>query len=259
MGILNRPNPEWYKKIWSLAIQDMSWVEYTKDEIDFIIDIMELSGSERILDLACGFGRHAIELAKRGFTVVGVDLSPEYIKEAMRISFLEEVNTEFICADLRDISFKNEFDVVLNMADGAIGYLENDEENLKIFDLIAASLKKNGKHFMNVCNAEHSEMHFPKRNWDIGEKELSLPEFHWDTENRRMLYGGWSIKFGEIAQKPKIDTLAADSSIRLYSIHEIENIFQTRQMIVKNTFGKFNKYIPASHREMQLLVYSQKI
>jgi hypothetical protein len=61
MNTLKKPSQEWYKKIWSLDIQDMSWVEHTKDEIDFIIDIMQLSGSERILDLACGFGRHAIE------------------------------------------------------------------------------------------------------------------------------------------------------------------------------------------------------
>ena len=259
MNILNKPSPEWYKKIWSLDIQDMSWVEHTKDEINFIIDIMDLSGTERILDLACGFGRHAIELSRRGFSVVGVDITLDYIKEAMRISSLEKLNTEFICADLRNVSFKNEFDVVLNMADGAIGYLENDDENLKIFDLITSSLKKGGKHFMNICNAEHAEMHFPKRNWDIGEKELSLPEFHWDKEARRMLYGGWSLKFGELVEKPRFEAMSAHSSIRLYSVSEIEDIFKSRQMVVKNTFGKFDKSIPSSHREMQLLIYSQKI
>jgi SAM-dependent methyltransferase len=258
MYILNKPSPEWYKKIWSLDIQDMSWVEHTKDEINFIIDIMDLSGTERILDLACGFGRHAIELSRRGFSVVGVDITLDYIKEAMRISSLEKLNTEFICADLRNVSFKNEFDVVLNMADGAIGYLENDDENLKIFDLITSSLKKGGKHFMNICNAEHAEMHFPKRNWEIGEKELSLPEFHWDKETRRMLYGGWSLKFGELVEKPRFEALSAHSSIRLYSVNEIEDIFKLRQMVVRNTFGKFDKSIPSSHREMQLLIYSQK-
>ncbi len=170
MNSYNKPASDWYKKIWSLDIQDMSWVEHTKKEIDFIIDVMNLSGKERILDLACGFGRHAIELSRRGFSVVGVDITLEYIKEAMRISSLENLSTKFICEDLKNISFRNEFDVVLNMADGAIGYLENDNENFKIFDLIASSLKKDGKHFMNICNADHAEMHFPKRNWDIGEK-----------------------------------------------------------------------------------------
>ena len=112
MNILKRPRPTWYKEIWSLDIQNLSWVEHTKNEIDFIIDVMELSGTERILDLACGFGRHAIELSKRGFSVVGVDITPEYIKEAEKIASIEKLSVKFICADLRDISFNNEFDVV---------------------------------------------------------------------------------------------------------------------------------------------------
>ncbi|MBP2651321.1 MAG: hypothetical protein H6Q74_2146 [Firmicutes bacterium] len=256
---MNKPNPSWYKQIWSLNIQDSSWVEHTNSEVDFIIDIMNLSGTERILDLACGFGRHAIELSKRGYSVVGVDITPDYIKEALRISSREKLNANFICTDLRNVSFKNEFDIVLNMADGAIGYLENDAENLKIFDVIATALKTGGRHFMNICNAEHAEMHFPKRNWDIGETELSLPEFHWDKETRRMLYGGWSLKFGELAEKPRFEEFAPHSSIRLYSLNEIADIFKSRQMVIKNTFGKFDKSIPASSKEMQLLIYSQKL
>jgi hypothetical protein len=107
---------------------------------------------------------------------------------------------------LRDVAFKDEFDVVLNMADGAIGYLENDEENLKIFDLIAASLKKGGKHFMNICNAEHAEMHFPKRYWEIGEKELSLAEFQWNQETRRMLYGGKTVQIWRDSRKTGVES-----------------------------------------------------
>jgi SAM-dependent methyltransferase len=255
MNTLKKPDPQWYKN-WSLGIKDQSWVEHTKEEVNFIIDIMELSGTERVLDLACGYGRHSIELAKKGFSVVGVDITAEFIEEAERIASLENLNPKFICADLRDISFTNEFDVVLNMADGAIGYLENDAENLKIFDLIAASLKKGGKHFMNICNAEHAEMHFPKRHWEIGEKQLSLPEFHWDKETRRYLYGGWGLAFGEIATKP--DSIEAHSSTRLYTVNEIGEIWRKRGLTIKNTFGGFNKDLPASDQELQLLVYSQK-
>lgn len=57
---------DWYKKIWTLDIQNQSWVEDTKRQIDFVIEKLHLKGDEKILDLACGFGRHSLELARRG-------------------------------------------------------------------------------------------------------------------------------------------------------------------------------------------------
>jgi SAM-dependent methyltransferase len=259
VNTLKKPSPDWYRKIWSLDIQNMSWVEHTKDEVDFVINVLGLTGKERILDLACGVGRHAIDLAKRGYSVVGVDLTRDFIDEAKRVASREKLDTEFICADLRDVSFDNEFDVVLNMADGAIGYLENDEENLKIFDLIASALKKGGKHYMNICNAEYAETHFPMRWWEVGEKQLSLPEFHWDKETRRMLYGGWELRFGTVAERPAPESMAAHSCTRLYSVDEIKEIFKTRGMVVKKTFGGFDQSLPASPQELALHVCSQKM
>ena len=57
---------DWYKKIWTLDIQNISWVEDTEHQVDYLIDKLELKGNERILDLACGFGRHSLEFARRG-------------------------------------------------------------------------------------------------------------------------------------------------------------------------------------------------
>ena len=262
MDILKKLSPTWYKENFTLAMKDATWVENTLNEVDFVIDIMGLSGSERILDLACGFGRHSIELARRGFSVTGVDIAPDLIKEANRIASEEKVSAEFICADLRDVSFNNEFDVVLNMGEGAIGYLEDDEENLKIFDLIAASLKPGGKHFMEILNAEHAEMYFPKKSWYIGEKVLAIEEYLWDEENRRMLFSGWGFRFGEIARKPADTDIVPSSTIRAYSTGEVEEILTSRQMTIMktfgNSFGHFSKDRPISNREIQLLVYSQK-
>ena len=119
---------DWYKKIWTLDIQNMSWVEDTKRQVDFIIDKLDLKGTERILDLACGFGRHSLEFARRGYEVVGVDITKDYVEYANEQAGKEQLNASFICKDIRELAFENEFDVVLNMADGAIGYLEDDEE-----------------------------------------------------------------------------------------------------------------------------------
>lgn len=247
-------NSDWYKYGWTLEVKNQSWVEDTDNQVDFIIKTLELNGSERILDLACGFGRHSLAFARRGFSVVGVDITKEYIDDAVKTAMKSSLNVEFIHSDIRDISFQNEFDVVLNLADGAIGYLETDEENLKIFDVIAKALKSGGKHFMDVCSAEHAEMYFPKRHWEAGDKALALAEFDWNPETRRMLFGGWDIMYGELAEKPDV---VSGNPTRLYSISELETVFQSRQMRMVSTFSDYYGK-PASNKELQLMVYSQK-
>lgn len=245
---------DWYKNIWTLDIKNQSWVEDTENQVDFIMNTLTLTGKERILDLACGFGRHSLSFAHKGFSVVGVDITKDYIDDAIKSAKAASLNIDFIHSDIRDLRFINEFDVVLNLADGAIGYLENDNENLKIFDVIANALKPGGKHFMDLCNAEHAEHYFPKHDWEIGSKALSLSEFDWDKENRRMLFGGYEIIFEEITRKP--GPVEADS-IRLYSKAELEVILQQRQMTIVNTFSNYNGK-EASYKELQLMVYSKK-
>src|SRR5512140_3350123 len=119
---------QWYKKIWTLDIKEMSWVEQTKEQVDFIWEVLELDGRERILDLACGFGRHALELARRGHPVVGVDITPEFVEDARAAARAEGLPVEFVLGNVLDVASRSEFDVVLNLADGAIGYFESEEE-----------------------------------------------------------------------------------------------------------------------------------
>ena len=107
-------NSDWYKQVWSLDIKNQSWTEDAENQVDFIIKTLELTGKERILDLACGFGRHSLSFARRGFCVTGVDITKDYINDAVKTAKTESLNAEFINADIRDICFENEFDVVLS-------------------------------------------------------------------------------------------------------------------------------------------------
>lgn len=229
-------------------------MEDTKNQVDFIIKTLDLKGKERILDLACGFGRHALSLARKGYSVTGVDITKAYIDDAINTAKEESLNVEFINADIRDVCFENEFDVVLNLADGAIGYLETEDENLKIFNVISKALKSGGKHFMDVCNAEYAEHFFPISRWENGQKSLALSQFEWDAESRRMLYGGWNIPYGVVMQKPEI---THGDPTRLYSRNELESILHERQMKIINTFSNYYGK-EASYNELQLLVYSVK-
>ena len=248
-------NPQWYKNGWTLDIKNQSWVEDTQNQVDFIIKILELKGNEKILDLACGFGRHSLYLSKIGYAVTGVDITKDYIIDAKNEACKSGLTIDFIHDDIRNLKFSEEFDVVLNLADGAIGYLENDEENLKVFDIISKALKSGGKHFMDICNAEHAQTHFPKKHWEIGSKSLSLPEFIWEEKTNRMLYSQWEAEFGKVLVKPeKTEPL---NSIRLYTKKELESIFKNRNMKIVKTFCDYygNR---DSIKELQLMVYSRK-
>ncbi|MCL1807793.1 MAG: class I SAM-dependent methyltransferase [Oscillospiraceae bacterium] len=240
----------------TLEIKTHPWTEDTENQVDFIIKTLGLTGKERILDLACGFGRHSLSLARRGFSVVGVDLTQSLIEDAVQSAKASGLTVEFIHADTLDLRVENEFDVVLNLADGMLGTFEEDEENLRFFDVIARALKPGGKHLMDVCNAEHAEQFFPKRHWKVGSKMISLPDFDWDPVRRRMLFTDWGLTFGEIAMPP--DNIQKDTEgTRLYTKAELTAILQDRKMRVVQTFSNYYGK-PATPKELQLMVYSVK-
>lgn len=250
--------PDWYKNGWSLDIKNMSWVEDTENQVQFIIDTLSLNGNERILDLACGYGRHSLSFARRGYPIVGVDITKTYIDDATLTAQKENLNARFIHSDIRDIDFFKEFDVVINLAEGAIGYLENDVENLKIFDVAIRALKSGGWHFINACNAEHAERCFPKRAWEAGSQELSIAEFSWNPETRRMCFGGHQFKYGELLKAPPKTLLEGAHSIRLYSIPELETIYKQRHVEVVGAFSDFyGKELTST--ELEMVVYSRKL
>lgn len=248
-------DPSWYRKIWTLDIKEMAWVEETQSQIDFLLKVLNLKGNEKVLDLACGFGRHALELANRGCQVTGVDITPAYIEDATKEATQKNLPAKFICADLRELNFKEEFDIVLNLADGAIGYLENDEENLKIFDIVSAALKPDGKHVMDVCNGGYAAKHFPKRNWVFGKDSLSLADFDWDPEKSLMYYGGLTLKCDEPLQRP---TSIHCNPTRLYNLTELKEIFQQRGMTLQQAYGDFDLNIKANDDVFQMQVFSKK-
>lgn len=245
---------EWYKKIWTLDIQNQSWVEDTKRQVDFIVEKLCLNGGEKILDLACGFGRHSLELARRGFSVTGVDITKDYINYASKCAAEENLDARFVLSDIRLVDFNNEYDVVLNMADGAIGYLENDDENMKIFDVVSRALKIGGKHFMDIMNADYADSHFPCKLWDEGEHGLTLSKFEWNKQTRIMLYGQLDFAYGEELQKPVIER---GNPTRLYSQSEIREIMTSHGMDIKGVWADFNGST-FSENSIQFMAFSEK-
>ena len=80
----------------------------------------------RVLDVACGRGRHAVRLAQRGFDVTGIDTSPEFLATARGAAADSAASVEFLERDMRDLDFEHEFDVALNLQT-AWGYFADGE------------------------------------------------------------------------------------------------------------------------------------
>jgi SAM-dependent methyltransferase len=68
---------DWYATAFDASSAEMAWTDRTGPEVDRVIKILQPRGDERVLDMACGSGRHSLELRRRRFDVVGVDISPD--------------------------------------------------------------------------------------------------------------------------------------------------------------------------------------
>jgi len=147
---------QWYEELfenYAERYDSESYVQGTVGEVDFIEKELNFNKSKSILDIGCGTGRHAIELTKRGYKVTGVDLSEAQLKRAKEKTKDVNLEIEFIQKDARELEFKNQFDMVIMICEGAFPLMETDEMNFKILQNGAKVLKENGKFIFTTLNA----------------------------------------------------------------------------------------------------------
>ena len=95
-------------EIWRAAVTP----EETQAEVDFLMEALEAEEGDRLLDAPCGYGRHALEAARRGCSVTGVDLVEDFLAEAALTARRESLDADFLVEDLREMSFEPVFDGV---------------------------------------------------------------------------------------------------------------------------------------------------
>jgi ubiquinone/menaquinone biosynthesis C-methylase UbiE len=101
-----------------------SFTKGTAQEVGFLVDVLGLEPGMRVLDVGCGPGRHAHELARRGISVHGIDISHDFVELA---SGVEELAT-FERLDARALAFDAEFDAAISLCQGAFGLLGGTDD-----------------------------------------------------------------------------------------------------------------------------------
>jgi SAM-dependent methyltransferase len=121
----------------------------TEQEVDFVAETLATKPGERLLDVGCGPGRHAVEFARRGLNVTGVDISPEFLAVAHRLAAEAGVTPSFFEMDARELPFDREFDVAICLNEGGFGLGLPD---LPILRGIRKALKPGGRLALGAAN-----------------------------------------------------------------------------------------------------------
>ncbi|MBN1754744.1 class I SAM-dependent methyltransferase [bacterium] len=135
---------------------DNEFTHNTEEEVRFLIDELKLTPKSRILDVGCGTGRHALQLAKRGYLMTGLDLSESMLNEARKAALELKVPIDLIQADASDFSLNSKYDGAISICEGAFGLLSQGDQPvlqpLKILININNALKTGGKLIITVLN-----------------------------------------------------------------------------------------------------------
>lgn len=128
----------------------------TSEEIEFLLEELALEPGARVLDVGCGTGRHAIELARRGFALTGVDLSEGMLAKAAEAAETAGVQVELVHADATEFSRPDVFDAAICLCEGAFGLLGSGDDPtgqpLAILRNVAASLKPGARAVFTVLS-----------------------------------------------------------------------------------------------------------
>jgi len=211
------------------------WLEErTLPQCDFVITALDLRPGARLLDLCCGQGRHSVELAKRGFTVTGLDLSEYLLDLARRRAREAGVAVNFVHRDMRELPWEDEFDAVVNLFT-SFGYLETDEEDERVLAAIHRALRPGGQLLIDHHNRERTTAWFgggPK-DWCEHDGHIILEEHAWDVRRAR-------ITMTRTIIPPDAPRRQRSFVLRIYAHSEMLAMFRRAGLEWVKTYGGYD-------------------
>lgn len=215
--------------------------EWDKKLVNFIEHVLDLSPGAKILDLACGGGDQAKIFAQKGYDVLGLEIVPSLVEYAQKQFQKEGLKGVFQVADMKELDYNEEFDVILILS-GSFGFFEEDV-NLDILKRMQKALKPGGKVFIMFTSAHTPPKH--TREWSETGDGWQLIETWFDAVTCRRMSTVFIIKKDGTLLRPASEAgYHAQEAIRCYNIPEIQSLFQQAGIKFVESYSDQNFTIP---------------
>lgn len=219
-------------------------------EAEQIIELLGAQVGDALLDMPCGPGRHAIELARSGLRVTAVDRHQPYVEEAIARAEVESVEVEFLQADMRSFHRPGAFDAAMNYFT-SFGYFDDPAAQRQVLSNYFTSLRSDGRFLIEMMGKEILARIFRPRVWHrIDDADGVLLEERTILDNWRRIRNHWTLfRAGE-----RFDH---ELELRLYDASELIHLVETAGFTDADAFGSLDgaPYDDNAHR---LIVVARK-
>jgi len=217
--------------------------------IDFIEKTWNVSKGTKILDLGCGYGRLSIELARRGYDVVGLDYSESLLNTAKIRAEETGVSVDFVRCDMRKMEYEEEFDGVISW-DASFGYF-SDVENDKMMKRIARSMRSGGELILDLHNRDsYLRKHLGKK-WKRNNDYLTVEDWTFDVSSSRLNIYSFTVNIKDGR------TWENTMSFREYTHPELRNLLRNSGLDYMDVFGDLG-YTPDVSKADTITILAKK-
>jgi 2-polyprenyl-3-methyl-5-hydroxy-6-metoxy-1,4-benzoquinol methylase len=240
---------EWFEEWFDSPYYHILYAKHDETEacrtVDNMLAVLGLSPGARVLDLACGKGRHSRYLAQQGYDVTGVDISANSISYARQF---EEEHLAFYQHDMRHLFRANYFDAVINMFT-SFGYFLKESDHLHIVQNISKGLKPGGMLLIDFFNAV-----WVRKNLTPTEaKTIGGVTFHM----QKTIRGNHVYKNIEFEAEGK--PFKFQERVRLFELADFMALFEQTGIRLVRTYGDYSMQSFHPETSKRLILVAQKI
>lgn len=224
--------------------------ERTELETQFIAGALALPERADVLDLACGFGRHAIGMAKLGYHVTGLDFNPKYLEIAACDAKEAGASVTWRAGDMRDLGGSPTFDGVYSYFT-SFGYFE-DDENERVLAAVARVLKPGRRFLLDLMNRDWLLTHAQQRTWTQRDDGALLME-----ETSLELVRSRVISRQILIDPQGGPQVTKEYSLRAYTCAELSALLKRHGLAVVEVWGGVDRQ-PFSAESRRLVIVSER-